>query len=149
MQLHRRGSECKVRRVTAFVSHTTVDCSDAYALSEWWKSVLGYADVEDDPNERGDQECMILDPRTGHRLLFLKVPDAAEAKRRHGKNRLHLDLRPREGTRDEELERLLVQGATTVADLRGKYGPGTGWVVLADPEGNEFCILRSEAEAAD
>jgi hypothetical protein len=34
-----------------------------------------------------------------------------------------------------------------VADLRGQHGPGTGWVVLADPEGNEFCILRSEAEA--
>lgn len=36
---------------------------------------------------------------------------------------------------------------TTVADLRDKHGPGTGWVVLADPEGNEFCILRSEAQA--
>ncbi len=62
------------------------------------------------------------------------------------KNRLHLDLRPRSATRDEELETLLVHGATVVADQRGKYGPGTGWVVLADPEGNEFCILRSDAE---
>lgn len=40
----------------------------------------------------------------------------------------------------------MAHGATTVADLRGQYGPGTGWVVLADPEGNEFCILRSRAE---
>ena len=37
-------------------------------------------------------------------------------------------------------------GATEVGDHRGQYGPGTGWVVLADPEGNEFCILRSQAE---
>ncbi|HET7349393.1 MAG TPA: VOC family protein, partial [Marmoricola sp.] len=60
------------------------------------------------------------------------------------KNRLHLDLRPSAGTRDEELERLLGLGATQVADLR--QDDGSGWVVLADPEGNEFCILRSEAE---
>ena len=62
------------------------------------------------------------------------------------KNRVHLDLRPRTASRDAELETLLAHGATVVADLRGQHGPGTGWVVLADPEGNEFCILRSEAE---
>jgi Glyoxalase-like domain len=53
---------------------------------------------------------------------------------------------PREGTRDEELARLLAHGATEVQDFRGSWGPGTGWVILADPEGNEFCILRSQAE---
>ncbi|MGI8492108.1 MAG: VOC family protein [Acidimicrobiales bacterium] len=132
--------------MAAIVSHTTVDCADAFALSGWWKVVLGYADVEGDPNQPGDHECMIRDPETGHGLLFIEVPDAAEAKRRCGKNRLHLDLRPRKGTRDEELEALLAHGATPVADLRGTHGPGTGWVVLADPEGNEFCILRSELE---
>jgi catechol 2,3-dioxygenase-like lactoylglutathione lyase family enzyme len=136
-------------QVSAFVSHTTIDCTDAFALSEWWKQVLGYTDIEDDPNQPGDEECMIRDPDTGHRLLFIEVPNAEEAKQRCGKNRLHLDLRPRDRTRDEELEVLLTQGASTVADLRGKYGPGTGWVVLADPEGNEFCILRSAAEVAD
>ena len=60
--------------------------------------------------------------------------------------RIHFDLRPREGTRDEEVERVLALGATQVDDQRGTYGPGTGWVVLADPEGNLFCILRSQAE---
>ena len=139
----------EARGMAAFVSHTTIDCGDAFALSEWWKVVLGYADPEDDPNEPGDHECMIHDPETRHRLLFVEVPDAAEAKQRCGKNRLHLDLRPRRRTRDEELAALLAHGAKPVADLRGKYGPGTGWVVLADPEGNEFCILRSEAEVAD
>ena len=130
--------------MTSYISHTTIDCADAYALSEWWKPVLGYTDLPDDPNEPGHEECMVVDPETGHRLLFIEVPDAKQVK-----NRIHLDLRPREGTRDEELARLLEHGASVVADLRGKYGPGTGWVVLADPEGNEFCILRSEAEMAD
>ena len=134
--------------MTAFVSHTTIDCTNAYALAEWWKSVLGYADIEDDPNRPGDEECMICDPGTGHRLLFIEVADAGEAKARCGKNRLHLDLRPRTRSRDDEVEELLTRGAVLVADLRGTDGPGTGWVVLADPEGNEFCVLRSEAELA-
>ena len=74
------------------------------------------------------------------------MPDARGRKERAGKNRLHFDLRPRDGSRDEEVERLLGAGATLVADHRGMYGPGSGWVTLADPEGNEFCILRSQAE---
>ncbi len=127
--------------MTAFVSHTTIDCRNAYELSEWWKAVLGYVDVEGDPNLPGHEECMIRDPETGHRLLFIEVPED-----KSGKNRIHLDLRPRTASRDEEVETVLAHGATLVADLRGKYGPGTGWVVLADPEGNEFCMLRSEAE---
>ena len=127
--------------MTAFVSHTTIDCRNAYELSEWWKAVLGYADLDGDPNLPGHEECMIRDPGTGHRLLFIEVPDDKSVK-----NRMHLDLRPRSASRDEEVEVLLAHGATLVADLRGKYGPGTGWVVLADPEGNEFCVLRSEAE---
>ena len=86
---------------------------------------------------------MIRSKATGHSVLFIEVPDVKQ-----GKNRLHFDLRPRSATRDQELETLVAHGASVVSDLRGKYGPGTGWVVLADPEGNEFCILRSEAELA-
>ncbi|PVG81233.1 glyoxalase [Nocardioides gansuensis] len=126
-----------------FVSHTTVDCRNAYELSEWWKAVLDYVDIDGDPNLPGHEECLIRDPESGHRILFIEVPDAKTVK-----NRLHLDLRPRTGGRDAEVARLLEHGAAQVADLRGKYGPGTGWVVLADPEGNEFCVLRSEAELA-
>jgi hypothetical protein len=74
-------------------------------------------------------------------LLFIEVPDA-----KRGKNREHLDLRPTDRSRDEEVERLLAIGASHLADHRDIRGDGTGWVVLADPEGNEFCILRSEAE---
>ena len=127
--------------MTAFVSHTAIDCRDAYALSEWWRPVLGYVDRDGDPNLPGHEECMIRDPETGHQLLFIEVPDTKTVK-----NRLHLDLRPRAATRDEEVEGLLAAGATLVADHRGVHGPGTGWVTLADPEGNEFCVLRSEAE---
>jgi len=129
--------------MACFVSHTTIDCANAYELSEWWKRLLGYVDLPDDPNEPGHEECMIEDPETGHRLLFIEVPEPKSVK-----NRVHLDLRPREGTRDEEVERVVALGATVVADFRDRWGPGTGWVVLADPEGNELCILRSEGELA-
>ncbi|GAA4676943.1 VOC family protein [Nocardioides nanhaiensis] len=130
--------------MASLVSHTSIDCADAYALSEWWRSTLGYTDDAGDPNDPGDEECLILDPDSGHRLLFIEVPDAAAAKR--GKNRLHLDLRPRERRRDDEVGWLLTRGATLVADHRGIHGLGTGWVILADPEGNEFCVLRSQRE---
>ena len=129
--------------MTSYISHTTIDCANAYELSEWWKPVLGYVDIEDDPNLPGHEECMIRDPETGHQLLFIEVPEEKVVK-----NRIHLDLRPREGTRDEELAWLLDHGATEVLDTRGNWGPGSGWMVLADPAGNEFCILRSVAEDA-
>ena len=130
--------------MTAYVSHTTVDCADAYRLSEWWKQVLGYADIEGDPNEPGHEECMIRSANTGHQLLFVVVPDVKRVK-----NRVHLDLRPAERTRDEEVSHLLSIGASQVSDQREVRGDGTGWVVLADPEGNEFCILRSDAERGE
>lgn len=127
--------------MTSWVAHTTIDCSNAFALSQWWKSVLDYIDIDGDPNLPGHELCMIQRPDGGHQLLFIEVPEAKATK-----NRMHLDLRPSAGTRDEELARLLSAGARQVADHRGIDGPGTGWVVLADPEGNEFCILRSEGE---
>ncbi|MCD6639885.1 MAG: VOC family protein [Nocardioides sp.] len=127
--------------MTSFVAHTTIDCGNAYELSEWWKQLLGYVDLEGDPNEPGHEECMIRDPETGHQILFIEVPETKSVK-----NRVHLDLRPRTGSRDDEVARVLALGAREVSDHRGQYGPGTGWVVLADPEGNEFCILRSQGE---
>ena len=127
--------------MTSLVAHTTVDCHNAYDLSEWWKQLLGYVDVDGDPNEPGHEECMILDPDTGHAILFIEVPDAELPAKR-----IHLDLRPRSGTRDAEVERVRGLGAVEVDDQRGTHGPGTGWVVFADPEGNQFCILRSQQE---
>ncbi len=128
--------------MTCRVSHTSFDCTNAYELSEWWKPVLGYVDPPDDPNAPGHEECMIVDAATGHALLFIEVPEAKSVK-----NRAHLDLRPTDRRRDAEIERVLGLGATQIADLRNP--DGTGWMVLADPEGNEFCILRSDEELAE
>jgi hypothetical protein len=140
-RLRRRAWAAGVAIVTSFVSHTTVDCRDAYTLAAWWREVLGYMSDPDDPDDPGDEECLIMARDRSHRVLFVQVPEAKQVK-----NRVHFDLRPREGTRDEELARLLAHGATEVEDFRRP--DGTGWVLLADPEGNEFCILRSEAEVA-
>jgi predicted enzyme related to lactoylglutathione lyase len=125
--------------MVARISHTSIDATDAYALSVFWGKVLGFAGDPADPNEPGHDECMIFSPDRRTRVLFIEVPE-----RKQVKNRMHFDLVPAEGTRDEELARLLALGATEVDDLRRP--DGTGWVVLADPEGNEFCILRSDAE---
>ena len=127
--------------MTAVISHTTIDAADAYAQSQFWAKVLGYAQDPDDPNEPGHEECMIFSPDGRTRVLFIEVPEKKQVK-----NRMHFDLVPAEGTRDAEAARLVSIGATVVDDLRRP--DGSGWVVLADPEGNEFCILRSEAERA-
>ena len=78
-------------------------------------------------------------PSSALGLLFIPVAEGKTAK-----NRQHLDLAPDEGTRDEWVERALALGATVVGDHRTPEGPG--WVTLADPEGNEFCIERGAAE---
>jgi hypothetical protein len=127
--------------MTSLIWCTTVDCRNAYELSEWWKQVLGYEDLPDDPNLPGHTECLIRDPETRHSVLFIEVPEDKQVK-----NRIHFDLAPREGTRDEEVARVIGLGAKQLDDRREP--DGKGWVVLADPEGNEFCILRSEAERA-
>ena len=109
-----------------------VDCADPYALSGFWAEVLGYSRHEED--QPGDDECAILIPgQTG--LLFQRVPEGKSVK-----NRIHLDVSPTDRTREEELQRLLALGATVLDDRRRE--DGTGWVVMADPDGNEFCLER-------
>jgi catechol 2,3-dioxygenase-like lactoylglutathione lyase family enzyme len=124
------------------VSHTTIDCRDAFQLSEWWKQVLGYTDIPDDPNQPGHEECMIVDPTSGHRLLFIEVDEL-----KVDDGRIHLDLAPTDRRRDDEIERVLDLGAVPIADRRNP--DGTGWMVLADPAGNRFCIVRSDEERAE
>jgi hypothetical protein len=125
--------------MTSRIDHTTFDCRDAYALSTFWAQVLGFIDVPGDPNELGDEECMIIDPAGAQKVLFVEVPEDKRVK-----NRVHLDLVPTDRPRDEEIERVRALGATPLDDRR--QPDGTGWLVFADPEGNEFCILRSDAE---
>lgn len=125
--------------MTSQVSHTSFDSRDSYAQSVFWCQVLGYHEDPEDPNLPGHEECMIISPDETHRLLFIEVPDAKQVK-----NRVHLDLSPTDGTRACEVARLVALGVTVVAD---RVRPnGSGWFVLIDPEGNEFCILRSAAE---
>jgi hypothetical protein len=125
--------------MTSRISHTAVDSRNAYAQSLWWAKVLDMAEDPDDPNEPGDEECSIVTEDRRTEVLFIEVPEGKQVK-----NRLHFDLRPIDGTRDEEIERVLALGATQFDDRRND--DGTGWMVLLDPEGNEFCILRSAAE---
>jgi catechol 2,3-dioxygenase-like lactoylglutathione lyase family enzyme len=120
--------------MTSRISHTSVDARDAYAQSVFWSQVLGFAEDPNDPNEPGHGMCLITSADMSQLLLFITVPDDKQVK-----NRLHLDLRPVDRTRDEEVERVLALGATQVGDFR--RADGRGWVTLADPEGNEFCIL--------
>jgi catechol 2,3-dioxygenase-like lactoylglutathione lyase family enzyme len=119
----------------------TFDCADPYAQVKFWSQVTGYREDPENPNEPGDPEGFLAGPDGQPGLLFIPVPESKTVK-----NRVHLDLMPTDRTRDEEVERLLGIGATLVADHRRP--DGLGWVVLADPEGNEFCIERSAAERA-
>jgi hypothetical protein len=118
--------------MTIAVRSITFDCQDPYRLALWWCSVLGVPPCPDD--HPGDPEglCVLGDGRPT--LLFEKVPEAKTVK-----NRVHIDLQAGSG-RDDEVARLTGLGAGFVADHREP--DGTGWVVLADPEGNEFCVER-------
>jgi predicted enzyme related to lactoylglutathione lyase len=120
--------------VTSRISHTSVDAINAYEQSIFWSQVLDFVEDPDDPNEPEHVECLITSRDRSQLLLFINVPDHKQVK-----NRLHLDLRPVDGTREQETERILALGASLVADHRRP--DGSGWITLADPEGNEFCVL--------
>jgi predicted enzyme related to lactoylglutathione lyase len=116
----------------------TIDCADPQVVGRFWETLLGWP-LELDPED--STSFLLQNPARGPDLLFQPVPEPKRVK-----NRVHLDLGPTERTRDEEVERLRSAGATVVGDHRKP--DGTGWVVMADPEGNEFCIVRSDAERA-
>jgi hypothetical protein len=125
--------------MTARVRNITFDCADPYALAGFWSQVTGYREDPEDGNHPDDPEAVLVGPDGQPNLLFVTVPEQKTVK-----NRVHLDLQPTDRTRDEEVTRLLALGATLVADHRRP--DGTGWAVLADPEGNELCVERSAAE---
>jgi predicted enzyme related to lactoylglutathione lyase len=105
-----------------------VDSADPERLGRWWREALDWVVVNDDPAEYEIRPA----PDRLPGLLFVHAPDVKTAK-----NRLHLDLRPDD--RDAEVARLEQLGATRVDIGQGDVY----WVVLADPEGNEFCVLSS------
>ncbi|MFI1650168.1 VOC family protein [Streptomyces avidinii] len=121
------------------VRHITFDALDPYRIAEFWSAVTGFPFHPDDVE--GDDEVLLESGQPGvPGLLFIRVPDTKAVK-----NRVHLDIQPPTGTRDETVERLIGLGAKLVDDRRDADGVA-GWVVLADPEGNELCIERSAAE---
>jgi len=120
--------------MAARITELVLDCRDPAGLAAWWAEVLGYVVV----GREVDGAVEIGPPgQTGHgpvpTLLFQPVADPT-----HGKRRLHLDLNATDRDQDAELARLLALGATR-AEV-GQTGEES-WQVLADPEGNEFCLL--------
>ena len=115
------------------------DCADPYRLAQFWLQLTGFSEDPDNGNAPDDPEALLLSPEGSLALLFIAVPEP-----KHVKNRVHLDLVPLTSRRDEEVDQLLRIGARMVDDRRRP--DGGGWVVLSDPEGNEFCIERSDAE---
>lgn len=122
--------------MTSRLANVCIDAHDPLAQVAWWSQVLD--DFTPDDDNTAD-EAGLTGPG-GRWLGFLQVPEPKTVK-----NRMHMCLRPVDISRDEEVDRLLQLGASMVNDLRT---PDGGWAVLADPEGNEFCVLtRSAAEA--
>ena len=115
----------------------TVDAHNPKALAEFWAEVLGWSIGEDGDDIGWWIERELNDPnKTGFPdILFLKVPDSKVVK-----NRLHLDLRPDDQA--AEVTRLESLGAKKV-EIGQATDPDTTWVVMADPEGNEFCVLSA------
>lgn len=114
--------------MAAHVIAVAIDCQDADALASFWREALGTPP----PRRWRDADGLTyvqLDGRPA--LVFQPVPE-----RKSVKNRLHLDVAPESGSRDDEVRRLVRLGAKVVDEAERHP-----WVVLADPEGNEFCVL--------
>jgi uncharacterized protein (TIGR03086 family) len=123
------------------IKSITFDCADPCRLARFWLQLTGFSEDPDNGNAPDDPEAVLLSPDGSLALLFIAAPEP-----KHVQNRIHLDLVPLTSGRDEEVDQLLRIGARMVDDQRGP--DGGGWVVLSDPEGNEFCIGRSDAERA-
>ncbi|MEU4422775.1 VOC family protein [Actinoplanes sp. NPDC024001] len=108
-----------------------VDAQDPARLARWWAEALGYVIV----NEQSDEVEIRRSRDELPALLFTPVKDVKAVK-----NRLHMDLRPED--QEAEVERLVDMGARP-ADIG--QGDDVPWIVLADPEGNEFCVLGSRS----
>ena len=111
-----------------------IDSNDPDGTARFWEQALGWRRMHSEPDE------VVLEPPEGSPedgivpdILFLRVPEGKSVK-----NRLHLDLRPVDQA--AEVARLEGLGAKR---LSVGQGPDATWVVLADPEGNEFCVLRA------
>jgi hypothetical protein len=123
--------------MTSKFTELAIDCSDPHGLARFWCAVLGY-EVQDDSDgvvtigSPAVPEGKLRPGPVPPTLTFAQVPEGKAVK-----NRLHLDVNPTDTEQDDEVRRLLDLGAR-----RADVGQGDeSWVVLADPEGNEFCVL--------
>lgn len=118
----------------SLINSLTFDCANPAKQAEFWAGVLGY-EVKD----VNEEEASVVDPSGKQpQLLFLVVPEGKSAK-----NRLHFDLQP-DTTMEEEVERLTGMGATVIKTFR--FEGGGAFTVMQDPEGNEFCVERSQKQ---
>ena len=115
----------------ASILNITFDCADARAQALFWAAVTGWTAEESDATP-GHVEYAVVPPgESTPRLYLTTVPEPRTAK-----NRTHLDLIPPGDDPQAELARLLGLGAS----VTGGQPPGVSWLILADPEGNEFCL---------
>jgi catechol 2,3-dioxygenase-like lactoylglutathione lyase family enzyme len=115
-----------------------IDCHDHDLVGRFWQEVLGYEVTERSDGPEDFYVELTGPPGAGPRIVVGRAPDDKIVK-----NRLHIDVNAIDRDRDAEVERILELGATRV-DIG--QGDDVSWVVLADPEGNEFCVLRSRVE---
>jgi len=123
------------------LTEIVVDCQDPVAQAAFWAAVLGYhvvrsahgqVEIAAWPREPADLAEQVRQAPVVPALVFVTVPEGKTVK-----NRLHLDVRPADGSIEAEVARLVALGAR-----RADVGQGSQpWAVLADPEGNEFCVL--------
>jgi predicted enzyme related to lactoylglutathione lyase len=116
--------------VVSRFTELVIDCSDPRRVAEFWAEVLDYS-----KSDESEELVQISGPHEGTpTLLFAKVPEQKRIK-----NRLHIDVNPRDRDQEQEVNRILALGARRIDIGQGEQS----WVVLADPEGNEFCVLAS------
>jgi catechol 2,3-dioxygenase-like lactoylglutathione lyase family enzyme len=137
----------------------TIDCADPARLAAFWAEALGYQlqdppdgfesweqalEAMDVPPENRNDASALIDPEgPGPRLFFQRVPEPKQTK-----NRVHLDIRAAPGLEgdarmaalEEESERLISHGATRLRRYDPSPPLSPGHIVMADPEGNEFCL---------
>ena len=120
------------------LTEIVIDCQDHQLLGTFWAGVLGYAVTETADGPDNWYQELTGPAGSGPTVLVLRTPDGPKT----SKNRLHLDVNATDRDQDAEVERILALGATRVDIGQGEQS----WVVLADPEGNEFCVLRSRVD---
>jgi predicted enzyme related to lactoylglutathione lyase len=112
------------------IRNITFDCADARSQAMFWAAATGWEAHEQDATP-GHVEYSVDPPEGFPRLYFTTVPEPKAVK-----NRVHLDVQPPGHDQQAELARLTGLGATVI----GGQPPGAGWIIMADPEGNEFCL---------